>query len=213
MEKHNKLLLMKRVVTLITLLLFTGILLPSCGVTVQKRQHTKGFYVNTNPRIPTARSSKEEIRPEEEPAVAVAEAPGETAPATAETKQLAEAVTRQQPAEATPSTVTEDVPTVVAHDRSVAPTTRSGAFQHTDKKPFIERMAEKSPLKKKLDNQKMKARASSGEALSLFWIVILILLLLWAIGVISGGWGLGGVIYILLVIALILLILWLLRIV
>jgi cytoskeletal protein RodZ len=199
---------MKRVATLITLLLLTGILLPSCGVTIRKRQHTKGFYVNTNPRIPTAKGTKEEIRPEEQETVA--EIPEETT--TAPSEQLAEA-TPEQLAEVTEPTVTTDVPTVVAQDRSVTPTTRTGVFQHTDQKPFLERMAEKNPLKKKLDNQKMKARASSGEALSLFWIVILILLLLWAIGVISGGWGLGGVIYILLIIALILLILWLLRIV
>jgi hypothetical protein len=198
---------MKRVATLITLLLLTGILLPSCGVTIRKRQHTKGFYVNTNPRIPTAKGTKEEIRPEEQETVA--EIPEETT--TAPSEQLAEA-TPEQLAEVTEPTVTTDVPTVVAQDRSVTPTTRTGVFQHTDQKPFLERMAEKNPLKKKLDNQKMKARAAD-EALSLFWIVILILLILWAVGVISGGWGLGGVIYILLIIALVLLILWLLRIV
>jgi hypothetical protein len=50
-------------------------------------------------------------------------------------------------------------------------------------------------------------------ALSLIWIVILVLLILWALGLLAGGWGLGGLINILLVIALILLILWLLRII
>ncbi|MBK6834313.1 MAG: lmo0937 family membrane protein [Bacteroidetes bacterium] len=55
--------------------------------------------------------------------------------------------------------------------------------------------------------------ASSGDGLSLLWIVILVLLILWALGLISGGFGLGGFINILLVIALILLILWLLRII
>jgi hypothetical protein len=55
--------------------------------------------------------------------------------------------------------------------------------------------------------------ASGGDGLSLLWIVILVLLILWALGLISGGFGLGGFINILLVIALILLILWLLRII
>ncbi|HXU28576.1 MAG TPA: DUF5670 family protein [Bacteroidia bacterium] len=51
------------------------------------------------------------------------------------------------------------------------------------------------------------------DALSLFWIIILILLILWLVAILTGGWGLGWAIHILLVIALILLILWLLRII
>ena len=54
---------------------------------------------------------------------------------------------------------------------------------------------------------------SDHEHLSLFWILILVLLILWAFGLLGGGWGLGIFINVLLVIALILLILWLLRIV
>ena len=50
-------------------------------------------------------------------------------------------------------------------------------------------------------------------ALSLLWLVIVIILILWLIGLIAGGFGLGGLINLLLVIALILLILWLLRII
>ncbi len=63
---------------------------------------------------------------------------------------------------------------------------------------------------------KIKAKMSPQPvegALSLIWIVILVLLILWALGLLAGGWGLGGLINILLVIALILLILWLLRII
>jgi hypothetical protein len=54
---------------------------------------------------------------------------------------------------------------------------------------------------------------SRGDGLSLFWLIILIILIVWAIGLLAGGFGLGGLINILLVIALILLILWLFRIV
>jgi len=64
--------------------------------------------------------------------------------------------------------------------------------------------------------EKEKAHSDSGdEVLSLIWIVILVLLILWALGLILGvgGLGLGYLIHILLVIALILLILWLLRII
>jgi hypothetical protein len=54
---------------------------------------------------------------------------------------------------------------------------------------------------------------NGDEARSLFWIVILVLLILWALGIISGSFGLGILFNLLLLIALILLILWLLRIV
>jgi hypothetical protein len=50
-------------------------------------------------------------------------------------------------------------------------------------------------------------------ALSLLWLVIVIVLILWLIGLLAGGFGLGGLINLLLVIALILLVLWLLRII
>jgi len=40
----------KKTITLFTVLLFAGMMLPACGVTIEKRQHTRGYYVNTNPR-------------------------------------------------------------------------------------------------------------------------------------------------------------------
>lgn len=52
---------------------------------------------------------------------------------------------------------------------------------------------------------------AGGAALSLLWIIIVIILILWLIGLLAGGFGLGGFINVLLIIALILLILWLLR--
>ena len=61
-------------------------------------------------------------------------------------------------------------------------------------------------------NQKKNAK-EDGEGLSLFWIIILIILILWVLGVISTGFAIGSIINLLLLAALILLILWLLRIV
>jgi len=71
-----------------------------------------------------------------------------------------------------------------------------------------------APIKHTIDERKKSAYASSeGQALSLLWIVILVLIILWALGILVGGVNIGGLINILLVIALILLILWLLRII
>ncbi len=51
------------------------------------------------------------------------------------------------------------------------------------------------------------------DVLSFFWIVILIVLILWLVGILTGSFGIGGFVNLLLVIAVILLILWLLRII
>lgn len=67
-------------------------------------------------------------------------------------------------------------------------------------------------VKSRLKN-KANLAASNDDGLSLFWVIILILLIFWAIGLASGGFGMGGLINVLLVIALILLILWLLQVV
>ncbi len=63
-------------------------------------------------------------------------------------------------------------------------------------------------------NKIKKIQDTPGDdARSFFWIVITVLLILWLLGFIAGGWGLGNLINLLLAIALILFILWLLRIV
>ncbi len=61
--------------------------------------------------------------------------------------------------------------------------------------------------------KKIDSDSSDKDGLSLFWIIILVLLILWAFGFLSGEFVFGGLIHILLVVALILLILWLLRII
>lgn len=58
---------------------------------------------------------------------------------------------------------------------------------------------------------KVKRAHDDDEARSLFWLVVTILLIIWLIALLSGGWGLGGLIHVILVIALILFILWLLK--
>ena len=66
-------------------------------------------------------------------------------------------------------------------------------------------------FKKQLKSSLFPAPAPVTSDLSLLWIIIIILLILWALGLISGNFG--GLIHLLLVIALILLILWLLKII
>ncbi len=53
-------------------------------------------------------------------------------------------------------------------------------------------------------------KSPSDNPHSLLAVLIAILLIIWLVGILSGGWGMGGLIHILLVIAVILLIIWLL---
>ncbi|HEV7229718.1 MAG TPA: lmo0937 family membrane protein [Bacteroidia bacterium] len=72
----------------------------------------------------------------------------------------------------------------------------------------------KNPFQLRYALSKMKKAVvddAADDARSLLWIIIVLILILWLIGVIAGGFGLGEFIHILLIIALVLFILWLLR--
>ena len=200
---------MKRTITLLTLLLFTGLMLPSCGLTVVKRQHTGGYYVSTNSRNHAADKDKNdktaEIRTEESQVATATEA---------ENEAEAIAVVTTPATETNEQYVVSDETQTAQTDDAAVPAEKMAS---SDRAPLLTTMTSHLPMAKKMESttKKMKAHSSarSDGGLSLFWIVILVLLILWALGLLGGGWGLGGLIYILLVVALILLILWLLRIV
>lgn len=197
---------MKTTITLFTLLLFAGMILPSCGVTIVKRQHTGGYYVSTNPRQHVGKGEAV-IKTDENMPVASA--------------QSATVIPEEPAIEETPATINEQVAVfdVPAIDKQSDPTPAKLVEASSTKRTFsLSSMAEKVPMMKKMDSavKKMKSNSAapaSDEGLSLLWIVILILLVLWILGLLGGGWGLGGLINVLLVIALVLLILWLLRII
>lgn len=196
---------MKRIITLFTLLIFSGLILPSCGITIVKRQHRGGYYVSKNSHY---RVDKDEavIKTDENQAVTTAKPVVE-----AEELEVAEApviINEEENAVNVPS---------LGKQNDEAPA-KSVEASSTKRVFSLNSMTEKVPVMKKMDStlKKVKAKSNapaSDEELSLLWIVILILLILWAVGLIGGGWGLGGLINILLVIALVLLILWLLRVI
>lgn len=205
---------MKKIITFLSILLLAILLLPSCGVTLVKRQHSAGYYVNTNPRHPAIKSDKSQLRLEK-PTNETAKIPAESEGVKSSIITVAE-----QPSVPVISDDASTIqPPVLTTEQEITPTELPTDQTKKGKKvvPLIEKVSDRIPLVKKMNSKlnKTKAaqRASSGEGLSLIWIVILVLLILWAAGLLSGGWGLGGLIYILLVIALILLILWLLRII
>lgn len=193
---------MKKILILSSLCILASILLSSCGthLSMTKRHYNKGYYVsNTNNRRAIS-------QPQEKRAIS-----GNTTPSYYLTPVVADEsdLNAYQP-------------------KSLA--TGQGSFTASTKKiqhsavqnKNIQRISPKKMLLSKqatiqngYDTLKAKKIVSDGErnGLSLFWLIILVILILWAVGFLAGGFGLGGLINLLLLVALILLILWLLRIV
>lgn len=201
---------MRRISTLLTLFFLIG-LLAGCGISLEKRRHTGGYYVNVNPRKHAAKQDRPAVQEPESEAVAAIRTEAVSAPAEESEQLVAEAVAPVNETEAPAAEAAMPVRAAYAD----APSGPATTIRHTSDQPSVFRqVAERVPVKAlKVKNVKSGSGATSADALSLFWIVILVLLVLWAAGLISGGWGLGWVINVLLVIALVLLILWLLRIV
>jgi hypothetical protein len=81
-------------------------------------------------------------------------------------------------------------------------------------KKTFKKLEQIKPVKAYLQKTKNNPDAGLvGAALSLFWIVILVILLLYLIGLLLNNFGLGWTIHILALVIVILLVLWLLRIV
>ncbi len=193
---------MKKLITLSILFILTGILLTSCksGFSSSKRHYTKGYYF-ARVHGKTAPSHLE---------LNNKCLKTETADQIAEVKVLAE----QSPIKTyTPSaTITKQAILITSNEKKQG---KSGMYKSP--KPFIpftiknidSQISHMDPTQ--LNVKKVGNATRESDGLSLFWIIILVILILWALGLLSGGWGLGGFINILLIIALILLILWLLR--
>jgi cobalamin biosynthesis Mg chelatase CobN len=198
---------MKKVFTLLSLLALTAVLFPSCGVNVVKRKHNKGYHIEFASRHKSQQNDGEELSLRQSPSGDIApenetiRKEETTVASSTETAQPAETAARN---EAAPSAEEVAVSSVATH--STAPKT------HLNGK-LVKAIADHTPMPKVL-KQKVKSiqqgeSSARGGGLSLFWIIILILLLLWAFGY-WGHWIDGGLIHVLLVIALVLLILWLL---
>lgn len=212
---------MNRMLTLLTVLVFAGLALPSCGVSLVKRQHRSGYYVNVNPRkhkidgnaAREAEKQREETaqaQPEKQPEVL---RPAEQASTVLETS-ISEKSTNEEIALADGTeavATTTDIPETAPPAEKRRPELKEHAISSAFAGNNMEQTAQKiKKMETKVKEMKAKSgRGNSSSGLSLFWIVILVLLILWALGFWGWGWS-GGLVHLLLVIALILLILWLL---
>ncbi len=174
-----------------------GMLFTSCksNMSVMKRHYNNGYYISHNKGKQTTIVSNDERK-------------------TAKLSKIniLQAEQALQKEETNNKTIAENSPLIVSNEKISYKTISK---QHVKQLQAIQaKIVEKRAEQMKhivFEIPKNNNALPQRDELSLFWIIILAILILCAIGVLGGGFGLGGLIYLLLVVALILLVLWLLR--
>ncbi len=192
---------MKKLITYGALCTIAAILFSSCmsNLSITKRHYTGGYYVDYSKgtQAGTITAAREEKT--SQPKVSIPSTP-EQVPAT-------NTIT-VEPIKTTANVIQQSNKRMQAKIR----VQKSAMNESNQKTNALESVI--IPNKPVLDEAPASVSDDSGaRALSLLWLVIVIILILWLIGILAGGFGLGGLINLLLLIALILLILWLLRVV
>jgi hypothetical protein len=182
------------ILALIAIIAFTSC---NSSLSITKRRYNKGYYVHhsTKPSEPKHRETHKLAQPEERTkTTSVWEEDNNTAFTPPENNKIVTA-SAQNPNnhKASKQTAKTDLKTSASNFTPIE-------------------QAIKDPVKtfKELSYQ-VKTSPAAGEALSLLWILIVILLIAYVLGLLFDNFGLGWVIHILLVVILVLLILWLLR--
>jgi hypothetical protein len=195
---------MKKLITISTACIIAGLWLTSCSshMMIVKRHYNNGYYVSHVNHKATSTAAATTVTDQPE----IAEVA--TKPSSALLQENLE-----QPA---PVALTHDqIPNSKdGHNRVITPKHEAGAGIAAVTGLMMSKTKEAAKPMSFDFGQIIKAHKTDEvvrDGLSLFWIVILILLILWVLGLLGGGWGLGILINLLLLFALILLILWLLR--
>jgi uncharacterized membrane protein len=195
---------MKKLITISTACIIAGLWLTSCSshMMIVKRHYNNGYYVSHVNHKATSTAS----------ATTVTDQPEITEVATKPSIALLPENLEQSAPVAYTNEATVNTQKERSHRMSAKTSVASGVAVVTDFMTSKTKEAAK-PMSFNFANE-IKAHKTDEvvrEGLSLFWIIILILLILWVLGLLGGGWGLGILINLLLLFALILLILWLLR--
>ncbi|HLP14432.1 MAG TPA: hypothetical protein VK177_21055 [Flavobacteriales bacterium] len=190
------------------IIILISLVFASCGsnFSITKRHYTRGYYINhSNNKVIAKNTSNEASQP-----VIGLELNEETNSSNKKTHENISALVKDTTVEKT--SVVSDVPvthsTVPTNYHQNASKKMENTAHHTNSKRNLKPFFEINHLNtKKIKSSNTAAR--DHEHLSLLWVVILVILILWAVGYLAVG--LTGLINLLLLIALILFILWLLR--
>lgn len=198
---------MKKLITLSIIFVLTSIVLISCkSSSVMKRRYNKGYYVHHNSGHGDAKPAKQQSTN------LVMKSP-------VVTEKLAEAQQAKTRSESSSAiTAAVEQPAVAAnHPANRAVKESAPASSNKLTKGSVKVLPTAFSHKKQLQLIKdLKQKALSGDsaddALSLLWILILVLLIIYLLGFAFDDYGVGAAIHLLALIIVILLILWLLRI-
>lgn len=192
---------MKKLITFSAICIVASILLSACGsnMSITKRHYNNGYYVSYSDGKQAVLTPK------------VREVQSKTSESLNSVQDQTEQNTKSEYSEQSPATGN----TLVVADNEKL---QRKAISHQRTNDALKHLSKivKNPVAQIKHNlfetKRLSPNAPEREGLSLFWIVILVILILWALGFLAGGFGLGGLINLLLIVALILFILWLLRI-
>lgn len=194
---------MKKLFTLSILFVLTSIFITSCkSSSIMKRRYNKGYYVHhsNKPAEPKTKVSDQKLK---EPIMVSSALP----------KQ------QEQPVALTQTKENKHVaPARITASAEHAKVNRAKTSDNTVKsKNTLSVMPSVYSAKQTFQSVKeLKTKFASGDsgddALSLLWIIIVILLIFYLLGFAFDEYGVGSLIHLLAVIILVLLILWLLRI-
>jgi hypothetical protein len=190
---------MKTKLHYVIITLITGILLSSCSnnMSLMKRKYNKGYYIAHSHKINEPKQTEPVMLVKKESAIK------ELQTTVAEPELKNNTSVSEQPTAMLPQTE-------LTHAKQIKHSAfKSNLLQHSFK--IVERVAPK----------KMQAqlRAKAPEAglvaatLSLFWIVLVVILVIYLLGLAFNEFGIGNIFHLLAVIFLVLLVLWLLGIV
>jgi hypothetical protein len=198
-QKPSKLKIMKKLFTGISLFICTAILLSSCSqsLSISKRHYKNGYYVDYSNKKTIKRNTPEKTYVE--PTVVVA------------TKNIDDAKTETKNYNSDNTSTIQKASQQSTHKSNSTATPFHTSL--TETKINTSKVYVKN--KEQINNALKRATIvdEGNDVRSLLWLVIVIVLILWLVGFLAGGFGLGPLINLLLLVALILFILWLLRII
>jgi hypothetical protein len=192
---------MKNLFTCITLFIGASILFSSCShqdLALTKRHYRNGYYVERSAKPADQKTKAQEPVDSEQPVTVSEEAvePKMENNLLAGTDNLNKTVQGD---------IAQDNSTIKSADHTGTNKSIIPHFSILDSK----KNTPKTFLENKFSANKMLRSSGSGGH-GLLWTIIVILLILWLIAFLMGGWGLGNLLWLILVVALVLLILRLL---
>jgi hypothetical protein len=191
---------MKKITLFSLICIIISTLFSSCGsLSMTKRHYTKGYYIDYTTGV-QAKATPQVTQKQNQPV------------ATTSSKQT-KLIQNTEVTYSNPGIKTKKPLVIVKNKKMQLKVASQQTTKQSipDKSIALEGVAIQTqqavPISQNISND------SDGRGHSLLWLVVVIILILWLIGLLAGGLGLGGLLNVLLVVALILLILWLLRIV